>query len=68
MIWFRILAAGPYNDAGANMTASDPMQHFADALALARDEAGVGRALHRLADALVGVKLFTCLLYTSRCV
>ena len=41
------------------MTASDPMQHFADALALARDEAGVGRALHRLADALVGVKLFT---------
>lgn len=35
------------------------MQRFSDALALAQGEAEVGRALHRLAEDTVGVKLFT---------
>lgn len=41
------------------MTPSDPMQSFADALAEAQSETAVGAALHRLAEAVVGVKLFT---------
>lgn len=36
-----------------------PQQQFADDLATYRTEQDVGRALHRLADATVGSKLFT---------
>ena len=41
------------------MTASHPMQRFSDALALAQSEGGVGRALHGLSEATVGVSRFT---------
>lgn len=41
------------------MTHSSPSADFADALATYRSERDVGVALHRLAEATVGVKLFT---------
>ena len=41
------------------MTHSSPYSDFADALATYRSERDVGVALHRLAEATVGVKLFT---------
>jgi hypothetical protein len=41
------------------MTHSSPYSDFADALATYRSESDVGVALHRLAEATVGVKLFT---------
>ena len=45
-------------DHGA-MTQSSPHSQFADALATYQSERDVGVALHRLAEATVGVKLFT---------
>jgi hypothetical protein len=42
-----------------NVTDFEPIQRFADALAIAQSEVSVGRALHQLADATVGVRLFT---------
>lgn len=41
------------------MTQTSPLADFADALATYRTERDVGLALHRLAEATVGVKLFT---------
>ena len=41
------------------MTDPDPMQAFADRLATAQSEREIGRALHRLAEDTVGVRLFT---------
>ena len=43
----------------SHMTTSDPITHFADALAVAQSEISIGQALHQLADAIVGIKLFT---------
>ena len=41
------------------MTTPAPLSAFAEALAVARDERQIGAALHRLAEATAGVKLFT---------
>ena len=41
------------------MTRPDPVQGFSDALAVAKSEWDVGKALHALAEDLAGVKLFT---------
>ncbi len=41
------------------MSSSNPMTAFADDLAVAQSETDFGRALHRLAESTVGVKLFT---------